>query len=161
MNEQEFWAIIEGTKVGDLEQDGQETNLHSLLSELSLTEIVAFDRIFDELRQRSYSWDLWGAAYILNGGCSDDGFEYFQRALIAEGREKYERALADPESLVEWAEPDFEFEGIYYVASDVYKEKSGGEAMPRHNLEWTGPSGETWDEAELETRFPKLTERFG
>ncbi len=154
MNELEFWDIIKASKVGAADQDEQETNLRSLLSAQSIEEIVAFDRIFDELRQRSYRWDLWGAAYILNGGCSDDGFEYFQRALIAEGREKYERALADPESLVEWAEPDFEFEGIYYIARDVYKEKSGGESMPLHNLEWTEPSGENWDEAELETRFP-------
>jgi len=26
-----------------------------------------------------------GAAYIINGGCSDDGFEYFRRWLVLQG----------------------------------------------------------------------------
>ena len=34
----------------------------------------------------SYRWDLWGAAYLANGGCSDDGFDYFRGWLIGQGR---------------------------------------------------------------------------
>ena len=46
-----------------------------------------------------YTWDLWGVAYILKGGCSDDGFEYFRAWLIARGRDFVAQALADPEGL--------------------------------------------------------------
>jgi hypothetical protein len=30
--------------------------------------------------------DQWGAAYLANGGCSDDGFDYFRGWLIGQGR---------------------------------------------------------------------------
>jgi len=44
----------------------------------------------------SYRVDLWGAAYLINGGCSDDAFEYFRGWLIVQGRGTYERIVADP-----------------------------------------------------------------
>jgi hypothetical protein len=49
----------------------------------------------------SYTNPLWAAAYLINGGCSDDGFEYFRGWLIAQGREVFERVVADPDALAE------------------------------------------------------------
>lgn len=49
----------------------------------------------------SYTNPLWVAAYIANGGCSDDGFDYFRGWLIAQGREAFERVVADPDALAE------------------------------------------------------------
>jgi hypothetical protein len=46
---------------------------------------------------RAYPWDLWGAAFVINGGCSDDGCERFRARLIMQGRDVFERALDDPE----------------------------------------------------------------
>jgi hypothetical protein len=36
---------------------------------------------------------------LINGGMSDDGFTDFRYWLISRGRDVYERALADPDSL--------------------------------------------------------------
>ena len=47
----------------------------------------------------SYRWDLWSAAYLANGGCSGDGFDYFRGWLIGQGRTAYETVLADPDAL--------------------------------------------------------------
>jgi hypothetical protein len=47
----------------------------------------------------SYDWGLWGAACVINGGCSDDCFDYFRAYLISRGREVFEAAVADPDSL--------------------------------------------------------------
>lgn len=41
------------------------------------------------------------AAYLVNGGCSDDGFDYFRGWLIARGREVFEDVLADPDAIAE------------------------------------------------------------
>ena len=49
----------------------------------------------------SYREDLWGAAYLINGGASDDGFEYFRGWLMTQGRAVFARAVADPDSLAE------------------------------------------------------------
>lgn len=34
-----------------------------------------------------YRRDLWAAAYIIGGGCSDDSFIDFRAGLIAQGHE--------------------------------------------------------------------------
>jgi hypothetical protein len=41
----------------------------------------------------SYQGDLRAAAYLINGGASDDGFEYFRGRLITQGREVYAGVL--------------------------------------------------------------------
>jgi len=166
MDEQKFWKIIEESLQGAHgSQAVQKAKLKKILSTLDAGEIAAFDQIFTRLMHKSYTWDLWGGAYVLNGGCSDDSFEYFRRGLIASGREKFERSLKDPEYLADWAEPDeLEFEDIEQVVYDVYKEKTGSDKHPEHGLKHPKtPSGEKWreDGDDLETRFPHLWAKFG
>jgi hypothetical protein len=36
---------------------------------------------------------MWVAAYLMNGGCSDDGFDYFRGWLIAQGRTTLEQVV--------------------------------------------------------------------
>ncbi|WP_373873894.1 DUF4240 domain-containing protein [Virgisporangium ochraceum] len=39
-----------------------------------LAELVAFHEVQEELLERdAYRWDLWAAAYVVNGGASEDG----------------------------------------------------------------------------------------
>ena len=68
----------------------------------------------------AYCWSLWGAAYVINGGCSDDPFVDFRASLISRGRQVFERALSDPDSL---ADEDFDGsdwfnEGYQYAVAD-------------------------------------------
>lgn len=48
-----------------------------------------------------YRWDVWAAAYLIGGGCSDDSFMDFRAGLIGLGREWYARAAACPDVLAE------------------------------------------------------------
>src|SRR5687768_16332917 len=100
MDQSQFWRLIEAAKTearGDT--DAQLAILAKKLAALPAEEIVQFDAIFHEMMALSYRWDLWGAAYVLNGGCSDDGFDYFRGWLIAQGESVFQKALEDPESL--------------------------------------------------------------
>lgn len=78
MSEDRFWALIALTTAHEAEPKRQLEALRQALSELTPSEIEAFERAFHRAQRKSYSWNLWGAAYVLNGGASDDGFEYFQ-----------------------------------------------------------------------------------
>jgi hypothetical protein len=158
-----FWQLIEESREnagGDL--DEQAADLTDLLSELPADEIVAFDRMFRQYLNDAYRWDLWGAAYIINGGCSDDGFEYFRCWLIAEGERVYLEALADPESLVGRAEPDGqnEAESMQYAAADAYEVETGRKLTDLHIVPPSEPAGEPWEEDDLEARFPRLWAAF-
>jgi hypothetical protein len=137
-----FWTLIDDCRG---ETDDCETLADLVVKRLSAlprTEVAAFTRLFDELLDRAYRWDPWGAAYIINGGCSDDGFEYSRCWLIAQGRHEFERALADPESLVDVAEPDVECEDLLYAGGRAWEAVTGESKSPeRHAPYPSEPAG--------------------
>ena len=100
-------VLAEHVTLDDLpEVSGLETSLAARAAQ----EIIEFDRIFMTLYCESYSWNLWGAAYVINGGCSDDGFDYFRAWLIAMGRSVFERAVRDRDAEVVYAIHDPAFD---------------------------------------------------
>src|SRR4051812_35630258 len=61
--------------------------------------IVRFDWWFGHKTDALYTNDHWAAAYLINGGASDDGFYYWRCWLVGMGKAVYEAALRDPDSL--------------------------------------------------------------
>ncbi|WP_162916643.1 DUF4240 domain-containing protein [Dongia deserti] len=175
MTEDRFWSLIDRTIAFEADPERQLSALRQVLGALTPAEIEAFERAFHREQARAYNWDLWGAAYVLHGGASDDGFEYFQRWLISKGRATFEKVVADPDSLAAILAPDpggvCEFEEFAYVAGQVWAEKTGIEPLtdPQGRFPYTGalaaaePSGESFqeDQAYLAKRYPKLWARFG
>src|SRR5262245_57201855 len=97
MTKDVFWDHIRATR--RVEPEEHADRLTKRLSKLPEAEIGGFIQRWDEASVDAYRWDLWGAAYLINGGCSDDGFQYFRWWLLLQGRAAYEAALADPDSL--------------------------------------------------------------
>jgi Protein of unknown function (DUF4240) len=173
MSADQFWRIIGRAARSDHDPDAHMEALRVVLRELSPEEIISFEVAFRRYLNEAYTWDLWGAAYVVHGGCSDDGFEYFRRWLVSRGRDAYETALADPDGLAQLAarpgsDGVWEFEEIYYVAKHVFEEKGGeGDVRdysdPEAGLGGPGPSGDPFedDEAHLAKRYPNLWRRFG
>lgn len=163
MNRDEFWAIIEATP-SDSDPYERAEAVQEALCERSAEEIVDFERHMASLLTESYSWKLWGAAYLINGGCSDDGFDYFRGWLILQGKAVFENAIANPDSLadVPELEEDVECEDILGVAWSAYESVTGDE-MPMVSIELPD-LGEGWDfddDEEMEQRYPKLFAKFG
>lgn len=156
MTEGEFWKTIELAK-----SDAPETQIALLSAELEKQEpanIAAFQTIYNALLDRAYRWNLWGAAYVINGGCSDDGFDYFCDWLISKGRVVYEAAVSNPESLADTdLSGDREFEELRYVAGDVYQSKVGRK-MDVSASDRTDPVGEPFDEDTVADQYPRLAE---
>lgn len=159
-----FWDLIETTRrEAKDDPDAQADALERRLVQLDPESILAFDLIFAERLDESYRWDLWAAAYIVNGGCSDDCFDYFRMWLISKGRAAYERALADPESVRELLSPGDEADAelIGYAAAGAYEEVTGKPLPPPEIDRKSEPSGTEWDEESVEKVFPRLARRFG
>jgi len=167
-NEKWFWNIIDqsrGTnkKINHLRQI---KNLTKVLSSLTADEILQFDNRFHLLLRQSYTWDLWGAAFIINGGCSDDTFDYFRSWLIGQGEKSFYNAIENPETLKDILKPndEYEWEGLEYAASKAYEKVTGkemdvGDSTDDINEEH-GPVGKKWNEEELPYLFPKLWKSF-
>src|ERR1700749_5073098 len=98
MDPAQFWRIIEEACRSDPSRaDEWGERLQTALMKLTPDEIIAWDQIFEHLAARAYTVDLWGAAYLINGGASDDGFYYFRCWLICMGQDIYEAAVAEPD----------------------------------------------------------------
>ena len=159
MDRNAFWTIVEQARNEDPEQP--EESLREILQQLPQESIAAFQKHFDQLFVEAYRWDLWGAAYLIGGGCSDDGFADFRYGLISAGRKIYEAAISNPDSLAD-VDIDLDNELYGYVATEVYEEKGDGE-MPRTHDDRPEPLGEEWDfddESENQARLPRLSKKY-
>lgn len=123
MTEPRFWKTIRDYVDFDAEGLPEVTRLKAHLETLSAREIVEWNRIFTELFWvRSHVAQVRNAAAIIHGGLSDDLFDYSRGALIAYGKEVFESAIADPETLVDVLPTDcLACEEIIGIAETAYE----------------------------------------
>lgn len=162
MNDELFWKLIKQSKRGTDDCEEQAEKLEVLLAKLAAEEIIVFDELLAKRRNEAYRWDLWAVAYIINGGCSDDGFEYFRCWLIAQGKEFFEAVLLNPEHVSKKVKlgDEPECEDLLYVAVKAYESKTNQEMPPRKTKHLLKPKGKRWKEEDLEKLYPKLCQRF-
>lgn len=166
MDEPAFWRLISETRSAADNDTGRQSGLlEERLRRLSPQAIVDFQRIRHRLDERAYTWDLWGAAYVIEDGCSDDCFRDFRAYLISLGKGPYTAALRDPDSIapvVEDAEQG-DWENADSVAGDAYESVTGDD-LPVDDSDLSGnPRGQEWDsedEDALARRYPRLAARF-
>src|SRR5262252_4130867 len=85
-----FWRIVEDARSGASDDEDFLRRIGSRLHMLKPEELLEFESRRSKLDADSYSWRLWGAAYLMNDGCSDDCFDYFRAWLISQGRRTFE-----------------------------------------------------------------------
>lgn len=171
MNRKSFWSLIDHARAaagGDPRR--QVGTLEQALMQLTPDEVLGFDRHFCTLHARADTPGLWGAAQVIGGSCSDDGFADFRGWLIARGKRVYEQALADPDTLagvVGADDADCQVEGFEYLARGAWAALTGQpeedfpgrapvavEAAADEEADWSHPG-------QLAARFPALWRIFG
>lgn len=160
MNEELFWNLLYTARKNGTEAFS--TTLADELQVMSPQEILVFHSTFREKMVQAYRWDIWGAAFVISGGCSDDSFEYFWCWLIAQGKVVFDGALKNPDSLSGLEiedEPDEE--DLLYLAHEVYEKKAGEEMPNTGSPDPSEPKSDAWDEENVEELFPKLAEKYG
>ncbi|MGK5551976.1 DUF4240 domain-containing protein [Actinomadura kijaniata] len=174
MNRDQFWAFIDDARAAADANDADSvaTSAMKIMAGWSATQIAALEQPLWEVLTESYRGDLWGAAYLINGGASDDGFDYFRGWLVSQGRAVYDAALADPDSLAAVpavreaaaAKDRLEDEAILSLAWHAYEYKTG-EQLPPDNATCSYPDIDShWDfddAPETKRRLPGLWELFG
>lgn len=177
MDEEQFWAIVQTAVDGSGDDEDEYLEVVKReLSKLSLKEMIGFRLRTDKLLYDSYTSEMWCAGYLMNGGCSDDGFEYFRLWVISRGRKVYEAAMANPDNLIDYIDDDaemdfFEFELFWYVALEAFEEAVDAELYDYvdddnfKTREGNYPNFEfNWEEDEPESMqklCPRLFEKFG
>ncbi|MEF9903320.1 DUF4240 domain-containing protein [Streptomyces sp. P9-A2] len=170
MDETEFWELVD-TARGDAEGDPEEQAdlLVERLAQLDPEAVLDFARHFEARYHRAYRWDLWGAAWVLLDGASDDAFDFFRCWLIGQGREVYEGALHDPDALADLLddfdeEIDGDGEELGYAADEAYEQLTGTVApdldLPAGPAEPAGTPADFENDSLLAERYPRLWDRF-
>ncbi|MFT7561029.1 MAG: hypothetical protein ACI93R_002954 [Flavobacteriales bacterium] len=169
MNKEIFWEMIEISKSvlsktvkdGNLERQAESVK-HQLMG-FEKSEVLEYAKILHELKLNLYTWELWGAAYVMGGGCSDDSFSDFRCWVISLGKEGYELALTNPDGLCEFSQDptveDFFFEEFSYIADEVFEDRFGDEIDIEYSR-LSEPKGKEWDEDKVEGLYPKLAELY-
>ena len=156
--------------------------LYQQLTQLPAAEIAAFDNVFEDIRAGADSRSMANAALLIEHGfLNDEGYDDFRAGLVALGRDTFERAAGDPDSLADHPlvreiasarDPRWlGREDMLFVASHAYATVTGepeitfyefaeslreGEAPDaRESAEW-----EITDEGETRRRLPQLSDLF-
>ncbi|MER7692541.1 DUF4240 domain-containing protein [Streptomyces sp. NPDC097610] len=170
MDETEFWELVDTTREaveGDPEDHAD--LLVERLVQLDPDAVLDFARHFEARYNRAYRWDLWGAAWVLLDGVSDDAFDFFRCWLIGQGREVFEGAMHDPDTLADLLDDfdedlDGDGEELGYAADEAYEQLTGVVApdlgIPPASPEPEGTPLDFENESVLAERYPKLWERF-
>jgi hypothetical protein len=159
-----FWTLMAASRLDARARNVDQADaLRSKLAKLPAADIASFGRHFFGFHAQAYRWDLWAAAYVIQGGCSDDAFSDFRAGLIGLGRDVFQNALADPGSLARLPPDVVEIanEALLYVADEAY-EGVAGEPMPDDVFVPVPaePAGDPWEEEDVDNMFPGLAERF-
>jgi hypothetical protein len=163
VDEAKFWELVQQahSAAGD-DMDRKCEVLKAEIGRLSKNDANDFAMLFFEtMMDRAYSHKLWGAAYVIHGGCSDDTFDDFRSSLISRGRSCFERAIADPDSLADepFDETAWFYEGYQYAVIAGVEAVAGSWPGRRHPHP-DHPSGEDWAEDDLPELFPRLNAKF-
>ena len=174
-----FWEIIETARASARQDRPFHEALTDHLATLTEQDILEYHERFEKVHEDLYQHDLWAAAYLIGGGCSDDGFIDFRAGLIAQGRDWYHKAAASPDSLADHPavagarhprcdNPLFH-EEVNYAASHAFERVSGDEDAfwdalkergPRVFVELMGEDFDFDDDQEMRRRLPRISARY-
>ncbi|KKJ99161.1 DUF4240 domain-containing protein [Micromonospora sp. HK10] len=172
MRTEEFWQLIESARAGaGGAPDAVAARAVALLAERDPADIVGYAEHQRRVLVASHKVDLWGAAYLINGGASDDGFEYFRGWLMTQGRSVFARAVADPDSLAELPQvraaalsgEEFECEDMLAVAWEAYEKATAAELPAVREPAAVPDLNDFWDfddPDEARRRLPRLAALF-
>ena len=170
MEVEQFWKLIEKTHQNSQGAPRKQADLLvDELAKLSEADILSYQSILEDMVDKAYIGELWDVAFILASGwgCSDDGFEYFRAWLVGQGKDVYEKALSDPESLVDVVNfgQETQWEELLGVAMYAYEMSTHKDMATMPNTRHGKPRPElkgtfTKSDEERLARFPKATAKF-
>jgi hypothetical protein len=178
MTRDTFWQFIDDARHTSAKLVDLPPKLVDILSQRDEQEIVDFELHYTDCIHRAHDAYLWLAAVVILGGCGDDTFTDFRAWLIAQGRQRFESALVDPDSLADLQSFDGD-DGLpllfYFgsVAPDAFGKRTTGDpddldANDRFHALCSLPEypplkrRELIDASEEQAKamFPKLAARF-
>jgi Protein of unknown function (DUF4240) len=161
MDASDFWQIIDRSlKNTDGDANKQKTNLTKILKREDIKDIVRFNNKFFSLMEIAFDTKLQAAADIMHDDCTDECFTGFRAWLIGQGKDVFEKAIVNPESLADvklksnQTSVDLQFcadDAFMYLVEDH---------IPLGLKFSNEPHGRNFPKDQYANFFPKLWEKF-
>ncbi len=149
-----FWHLIHDASAGG---EASPEALQRVLSKLGPEAIVEFDRNFWQCMSAAYRWDLWGVFSLSWKKPGQEGFMAFRAWLIAQGKDAFDAALDNPDSIADRIRPEAGMEHLTYAAREAYRQQVGSE-LPTATLDlFAEPQGVMLKDRDLPKLFPKVS----
>lgn len=167
MTELEFWQLVtaQDALASSDEIAGQ---LKAKLTPLSDQTLAAFDKHFNLKMRETYTWNLWGAAYLIAGCNSEFAFSEFRCWLISRGREVFDQTIACPDDLADFDGLSLKDGKAYpyldeydLIAGQIYEDRVGQE-LPFVPSGQDQPRGKRFKDRPkfLKASYPKLFRQY-
>jgi hypothetical protein len=161
-----FWDIISETRRAAGPDTGTQAELlRDRVSKLRPAEILAFDRWWKSLDRSLYTWQVWGAAFVVQDGCADDCFRDFRAYLISLGPDAVRAATQSPDALAPMVNNSDigDWSGAKNVAPDAFRMATDSD-FPGDTSDLSGtPRGVRWSDNQVPAllrQYPRLTSKF-
>lgn len=167
MTEAEFWQLVTVDNYFETPEKIGE-NLKQKLNPLDNQCLAEFDVFFSKKMRQTYTWELWGAAYVIAGCDSEFAFSEFRCWLISRGEEIYNSAIKNPDSLADFDVFQIQNDMPYpyldeydLIAGLIYEERTGKE-LPFVPSGQDEPKGKRFKDKTkvLRTLYPNLFAKF-
>jgi len=164
--EDEFWVLVStARRYGTGLMAG---GLRGQLAREGAEVAAGFARRWEALTIRLNSWAAWDVAYVMHGGCSDDGFEYFRSWLVTLGREAVEESMEDPLAWALHQSPTLSMgieegdaERMSYAPFEAYEQLTNERLMRAWPSRRRQPTGERTPEEAIGARYVQLETHRG
>jgi hypothetical protein len=167
MNTDFFWTTLETARAaapGDV--DELLFQLSDALDGLPDDDLVQFQHQMMREYWRCFRHDLRAALFILAGaeGFTEEFIDGFGGWLLAQGRETFEKVLANPDSLaaLDLLPEDVQAGDLLDLPGEVYADRTDGGELP-DDPAFTPPAepeGAALEEKDLPAKFPQLCDRY-
>jgi hypothetical protein len=167
MTEAEFWQIAEA-KDPLASSDAIAADLRAKLEPLDDQSLADFDKFFNQRMRLCFTWDLWGAAFVIAGCDSEFAFSEFRSWLISRGQNIFSAALQNPDTIADSdivpyldEHPNPYLDDYDLIAGLIYEERTGNELafVPSGQNE---PKGKRFKDKPklLKGQYPRLFARY-
>lgn len=165
MTVDQFWQMIEQSRAAAERGEDPIAYLDKAIGALPPREMVSFEGNCWDLLSLSFRRELWAAAAIIEPACSQGAFDALRAWLILQGKEVFDRVVANPVRLADC--PPLRSTPWQTTGSRLLDlvprnyQKATGEEMP------TVPrkipyviKGPRWTEHELPEMYPELWRKY-
>jgi hypothetical protein len=166
VDDKAFWAVIAEARAAADPDDIDEVvgAIEEAIAALDDEELVAFHHQFLRQYWKCYRYEIRAAAMVIGGDeASEDFYDDFCCWLIAQGQERFDKTLADPDSLaaLEIVTDDLAAGELLDFADRTYMERTGGEIPDEEGFQQPeNPAGKPLTEADLQKKLPQLCNAF-